>query len=44
MEQQCATDLGERQIAELIEDDEIGMDEPIGDVAGLAVLVTFDSR
>ena len=32
MEQQCAARLRERQVAEFIEDDEIGMDEPVGEL------------
>jgi hypothetical protein len=35
MEEQCPARRTERQIAEFVEDDEIGMDKPIGDLACL---------
>ncbi len=36
MEQQLATELGERQVAKLIENHEVEAGEPVGDAAGLA--------
>ena len=37
MEQQCAASLRERQIAEFIENDQVDLHEPVGDLARLAV-------
>ena len=37
MEQQCAARSAERQIAQLIEDHEIGVDKPVGDLSGSAL-------
>ena len=44
VEQQCAAGLAERQITELVEDDDIGMDQPVGDAPLLAVLPVLRIR
>src|SRR5580658_6671530 len=44
MEEQCAAGGAERQVAELVEDDEVGIGEPPGDLSGLSLkLFLFES-
>ena len=40
MEEQRAAGSTERQVAQLVQNDEIGMDEPIGDLSGSALVQT----
>jgi len=37
VEEQCAAGCAERQVAQLVEDDEVGMDEAVGDLSGSAL-------